>query len=548
MAIRHILSLSRRSATRSLRSLSTASTVATATASKPLHSPPPPDAMTYDRLALSVNQKLKLLHNPDPSFSTHNSPHPTLADHTPILSCPHPHHHPPLRPPHRHRVRPRLQDRHRLPAQQAGHACSLSHPNSPVSQSSLSLTKPWRDNQKNDDQTSPIPIPPFRHPLPPISLHRLRRRHRQRIKTAHFPSATLRHVLRPPGPIRHPKPQAPPQPRPLLLNPQFPPPNPSRPHSYPLFAPYPHHHPPLRPPHPHRVRPRLQDRHRRRLDRRRIPLPDKLDQRHRSLFGAHDIRGDREEELEEEVENMGGHLNAYTSREQTTFYAKVMDKDVPKALDIPADILQNSRFDDNQINRERDVILREMEEAPLIPISPLRHSSLRSLSTASAVATATASKPLISPPPPDAMTYDRLALSVNQKLKLLHKPDPHFITHNSPHPTLADHTPILSSPLTRITIFPSGLRIATESDLASKTATVCLLNKLGALSLSLIPTLLYHNQVFLSKPREITKQMCDQAPPIPIPPLCHPLSPISLHRLRRRHRHRIKIAPFPSAT
>lgn len=67
-------------------------------------------------------------------------------------------------------------------------------------------------------------------------------------------------------------------------------------------------------------------------------------------------------ELEEEIENMGGHLNAYTSREQTTYYAKVMDKDVNKALDILADILQHSKFDENRINRERDVILREMEE------------------------------------------------------------------------------------------------------------------------------------------------------------------------------------------
>jgi len=67
-------------------------------------------------------------------------------------------------------------------------------------------------------------------------------------------------------------------------------------------------------------------------------------------------------ELEEEIENMGGHLNAYTSREQTTYYAKVTNKDVPKALDILADILQNSKFDDNRIIRERDVILREMEE------------------------------------------------------------------------------------------------------------------------------------------------------------------------------------------
>lgn len=55
-------------------------------------------------------------------------------------------------------------------------------------------------------------------------------------------------------------------------------------------------------------------------------------------------------------------MNAYTSREQTTYFAKVMDKDVNPALDILADILQNSVFDESRINRERDVILREMEE------------------------------------------------------------------------------------------------------------------------------------------------------------------------------------------
>jgi processing peptidase subunit beta len=44
-------------------------------------------------------------------------------------------------------------------------------------------------------------------------------------------------------------------------------------------------------------------------------------------------------QLELEIENMGGHLNAYTSREQTVYYAKVFKDDVPKALDILADIL-----------------------------------------------------------------------------------------------------------------------------------------------------------------------------------------------------------------
>ncbi|KAL3680175.1 hypothetical protein R1sor_023131 [Riccia sorocarpa] len=67
-------------------------------------------------------------------------------------------------------------------------------------------------------------------------------------------------------------------------------------------------------------------------------------------------------QLEEEIENMGGHLNAYTSREQTTYYAKVLSKDVPAAVDILADILQNSSFDQDRIERERNVILREMQE------------------------------------------------------------------------------------------------------------------------------------------------------------------------------------------
>jgi processing peptidase subunit beta len=66
--------------------------------------------------------------------------------------------------------------------------------------------------------------------------------------------------------------------------------------------------------------------------------------------------------LEVEIENMGGHLNAYTSREQTVYFAKVFEKDVPRAMDILADILLNSNLDRRAINRERDVILREMKE------------------------------------------------------------------------------------------------------------------------------------------------------------------------------------------
>jgi len=67
-------------------------------------------------------------------------------------------------------------------------------------------------------------------------------------------------------------------------------------------------------------------------------------------------------QLELEIESMGAHLNAYTSREQTVYYAKVFKNDVPKAVEILADILQNATLDEGAINRERDVILRESVE------------------------------------------------------------------------------------------------------------------------------------------------------------------------------------------
>ncbi|WVZ69088.1 hypothetical protein U9M48_017932, partial [Paspalum notatum var. saurae] len=66
--------------------------------------------------------------------------------------------------------------------------------------------------------------------------------------------------------------------------------------------------------------------------------------------------------LEVEIENMGARLNAYTSREQTTFFADVQARHVPAALDVLSDILQHPRFPEKAIQRERGVILREMEE------------------------------------------------------------------------------------------------------------------------------------------------------------------------------------------
>ncbi|PSR87715.1 Mitochondrial-processing peptidase subunit beta like [Actinidia chinensis var. chinensis] len=217
MAIRHLLALARRSHRRvapTLRSLSTSPAVAS---TSPSPSPPPPTAMIYDRLAESVKQKLKQLEYPDPRFLQHNSPHPTLVDHTPILAAP-------------------LTRVTTLPS-------GLRIATESNLAAKTATVGVWIDagSRFETDDTN---------------------------GTAHF----LEHMI----------------------------------------------------------------------------------------FKGTEKRTARE--LEEEIENMGGHLNAYTSREQTTYYAKVMDKDVPQALDILADILQNSKFDEKRINRERDVILREMEE------------------------------------------------------------------------------------------------------------------------------------------------------------------------------------------
>jgi predicted Zn-dependent peptidase len=68
-------------------------------------------------------------------------------------------------------------------------------------------------------------------------------------------------------------------------------------------------------------------------------------------------------EIAAEIEAVGGHVNAYTSREHTAYYAKVLKENVPLAVDILADILQNSIFDARELERERAVILQEIGQA-----------------------------------------------------------------------------------------------------------------------------------------------------------------------------------------
>ena len=66
--------------------------------------------------------------------------------------------------------------------------------------------------------------------------------------------------------------------------------------------------------------------------------------------------------LEKKVEQMGCRLNAYTSREQTVYYANVLKKDVGESLGILSEMLLQSTFEPAAIEREKRTILQEMEE------------------------------------------------------------------------------------------------------------------------------------------------------------------------------------------
>ncbi|MGB1088616.1 MAG: M16 family metallopeptidase, partial [Alphaproteobacteria bacterium] len=67
------------------------------------------------------------------------------------------------------------------------------------------------------------------------------------------------------------------------------------------------------------------------------------------------------------VERVGGHLNAYTAREQTCFFARVLKDDAPLAVDILADILLNPSFESGEIAREQQVIVQEIGQAEDTP-------------------------------------------------------------------------------------------------------------------------------------------------------------------------------------
>ena len=72
-------------------------------------------------------------------------------------------------------------------------------------------------------------------------------------------------------------------------------------------------------------------------------------------------------QIAEQMDAVGGVINAFTAKEHTCYYAKVLDENLPLAIDLLTDIFLNSSFDADEIERERSVILQEISQAEDTP-------------------------------------------------------------------------------------------------------------------------------------------------------------------------------------
>jgi predicted Zn-dependent peptidase len=77
------------------------------------------------------------------------------------------------------------------------------------------------------------------------------------------------------------------------------------------------------------------------------------------LFKGTDRRSARQ--IAEEMDGIGGNLNAFTDKETTCYYAKVMDQHVPLAVDVLTDMFLHSRFEPQELSKEQKVVLEEIK-------------------------------------------------------------------------------------------------------------------------------------------------------------------------------------------
>jgi len=67
--------------------------------------------------------------------------------------------------------------------------------------------------------------------------------------------------------------------------------------------------------------------------------------------------------LVEEIEDVGGQINAYTTRETTAYYAKMLKEDLGLAVDVVADLVQNAVLDEDELKKERAVVVQEINQS-----------------------------------------------------------------------------------------------------------------------------------------------------------------------------------------
>lgn len=67
------------------------------------------------------------------------------------------------------------------------------------------------------------------------------------------------------------------------------------------------------------------------------------------------------------LESLGGSLNAFTSREQTCYYARILDEHLLEAIDVLSDILKNSLIAEDEFKKEKKVILEELKDLEDVP-------------------------------------------------------------------------------------------------------------------------------------------------------------------------------------
>ncbi|HEY6952185.1 MAG TPA: pitrilysin family protein [Bacteroidota bacterium] len=68
-------------------------------------------------------------------------------------------------------------------------------------------------------------------------------------------------------------------------------------------------------------------------------------------------------DIAQSLESVGGYLNAFTGKEHTCFYARVLDEFTPLAIDVLADIVQNATFPEKEIEKEKGVVIEELKNA-----------------------------------------------------------------------------------------------------------------------------------------------------------------------------------------